>query len=110
MQAGDAYYSPAGTIHSIGGGLTLLEVQQNCDVTYRLYDFGRPRELHLDEGVAAARPDTSVLYMSGYSDDAILRHGVRKAAAHFIQKPFSIDALAHKIRETLNAASNVPVR
>jgi FixJ family two-component response regulator len=46
--------------------------------------------------------------MSGYSDDAILRHGVRKAAAHFIQKPFSIDALAHKIRETLNARGNVP--
>jgi len=64
----------------------------------------------LSERLTAARPDTSVLYMSGYSDDAILRHGVRKAAAHFIQKPFSIDALAHKIRETLNAASNVPVR
>jgi mannose-6-phosphate isomerase len=57
---GDAYYSPAGTLHSIGAGLTLLEVQQNCDVTYRLYDFGRPRELHLEEGVAAARPDAEV--------------------------------------------------
>ena len=55
-QAGDAYYSPAGTLHSIGAGLILLEVQQNCDVTYRLYDFGRPRELHLKEGVAAANP------------------------------------------------------
>ena len=57
---GDAYYSPAGTLHSIGGGLTLLEVQQNCDVTYRLYDFGRPRELHLAEGVAAARTDATI--------------------------------------------------
>lgn len=57
---GDAYYSPAGTLHSIGAGLTLLEVQQNCDVTYRLYDFGRPRELHLDEGVAAARTDAVI--------------------------------------------------
>src|SRR5690606_8536157 len=53
--AGDSYYSPAGTIHSIGGGLKLIEVQQNMDVTYRLYDFGRPRELHLDEAVGAAR-------------------------------------------------------
>jgi len=58
--AGDAYYSPAGTLHSIGAGLTLLEVQQNCDVTYRLFDFGRPRELHLDEGVAAARTDAKI--------------------------------------------------
>ena len=51
---GDAYYSPAGTLHSIGPGLTLLEVQQNCDITYRLYDFGRPRELHLEDGIAVA--------------------------------------------------------
>ena len=60
VEAGDAFYSPAGTLHSIGAGLTLLEVQQNCDVTYRLYDFGRPRELHLDQGVSAARPDSDV--------------------------------------------------
>lgn len=57
---GDSYYSPAGTLHSIGAGLTLLEIQQNCDVTYRLYDFGRPRELHVDEGVAAAKPALNV--------------------------------------------------
>jgi len=56
VRRGDVYYSPAGTIHSIGAGLKLIEVQQNADVTYRLYDFGRPRELHLDEAVAAAAP------------------------------------------------------
>lgn len=60
-ETGDAYYSPAGTLHSIGAGLTLLEVQQNCDVTYRLYDFGRPRQLHLDEGLAAAPPGAAVV-------------------------------------------------
>ena len=59
-EAGDAYYSPAGTIHAIGAGLTLLEVQQNTDLTYRLYDYGRPRELHLDQGIDAARTDLSV--------------------------------------------------
>jgi two-component system cell cycle sensor histidine kinase/response regulator CckA len=48
--------------------------------------------------------------MSGYSDDAIFRHGVKKAAASFIQKPFSIDALANKIRETLAATSNIPAQ
>lgn len=52
---GDSYYSPAGTIHAIGAGVTLVEVQQNSDTTFRLYDFGRPRELHLDESIAAAR-------------------------------------------------------
>jgi mannose-6-phosphate isomerase len=57
VRAGDVFYSPAGTIHSIGAGLRLIEVQQNVDLTYRLYDYGRPRELHLDKAVAAARPE-----------------------------------------------------
>lgn len=55
-RAGDLFWSPAGTVHAIGGGLSLIEVQQNLDLTYRLYDYGRPRELHLDDAVAVARP------------------------------------------------------
>ena len=54
VKSGDVIYSPAGTIHAIGPGLTLIEVQQNIDLTYRLYDYGRPRELHLEAGVAVA--------------------------------------------------------
>jgi mannose-6-phosphate isomerase len=54
VKAGDFIYSPAGTVHAIGSGLTVIEVQQNLDLTYRLYDYGRPRELHLDEGTAVA--------------------------------------------------------
>lgn len=54
VRAGDFIYSPAGTIHAIGAGLTLVEIQQNLDLTYRLYDYGRPRELHLDDAVAVA--------------------------------------------------------
>jgi hypothetical protein len=46
--------------------------------------------------------------MSGYSDDAVLRHGVRSASAHFVQKPFSIEALAQKVRETLAQPANIP--
>ena len=57
---GDFFYIPAGTVHAIGAGVSLIEVQQHADITYRLYDYGRPRELHLDDGVAAAdaRPYT----------------------------------------------------
>jgi mannose-6-phosphate isomerase len=51
VQAGDAFFIPAGTVHAIGGGLALCEVQQHSDVTYRLYDYGRPRELHLDKAL-----------------------------------------------------------
>ncbi len=52
---GDFFYLPAGTIHAIGAGVALIEVQQNADLTYRLYDYGRPRDLHLDAAVAVAR-------------------------------------------------------
>ena len=54
VKAGDFFYIPANTVHAIGAGVSLIEVQQNSDVTYRLYDYGRPRELHLDDGVAVA--------------------------------------------------------
>lgn len=56
VRAGDFFYSPAGTVHAIGGGVSLIEIQQNLDLTFRLYDYGRPRELHLDEAVAVAKP------------------------------------------------------
>lgn len=54
VKAGDYFYIPAGTVHAIGAGITLVEVQQHADITYRLYDYGRPRELHLDDGVAVS--------------------------------------------------------
>lgn len=53
--AGDTFFIPAGTVHAIGGGLVLCEIQQHSDVTYRLYDYGRPRELHLDHSLAVSR-------------------------------------------------------
>jgi mannose-6-phosphate isomerase len=53
-KAGDVIYSAARTVHAIGAGLTLIEVQQNVDLTYRLYDYGRPRELHLEVGVVVS--------------------------------------------------------
>ena len=57
VKAGDYFYIPAGTVHAIGAGITLVEVQQNADITYRLYDYGRPRELHLEDGVAVSKAE-----------------------------------------------------
>lgn len=54
VKSGDFVYIPANTVHAIGAGITLIEVQQNSDITYRLYDYGRPRELHLDKAIAVA--------------------------------------------------------
>jgi mannose-6-phosphate isomerase len=54
VKAGEYFYIPAGTVHAIGAGIKLVEVQQYADITYRLYDYGRPRELHLDDGVSVS--------------------------------------------------------
>ena len=52
--AGDTFLVPAGTVHALGPGLTLVEVQEQSDITYRLFDYGRGRELHLAHGLAVA--------------------------------------------------------
>ena len=56
VKEGDFLYCASDTIHAIGGGLTVIEVQQNSETTYRLYDYGSDRELHLEDGMAVADP------------------------------------------------------
>lgn len=67
VKAGETYYTPAHTVHAIGAGLVLCEIQQHSDVTYRLWDYGRPREIHVEKAVpisdlgvhpGAARPES----------------------------------------------------
>jgi mannose-6-phosphate isomerase len=58
VKAGDMVYVDAGTVHAIGPGMVVLETQQYSDTTYRLYDYGRPRELHLREGLAVTKTKT----------------------------------------------------
>ena len=63
VEAGQFVFVPAGTVHAIGAGITLAEVQENCDVTFRLYDWGRlgldgkPREAHVEEALLAMQYD-----------------------------------------------------
>jgi mannose-6-phosphate isomerase len=57
VNQGDSFFVPAGTVHAIGAGLALCEVQQHSDITYRLYDYGRPRELHLDKALQVANTE-----------------------------------------------------
>lgn len=54
VAAGDFIFVPGGTIHAIGAGIVLAEIQQRSDTTFRLFDFGRCRELHEDDAVAAS--------------------------------------------------------
>ncbi len=58
IHAGDMIYVEAGTVHTIGPGSVLVETQQNSDITYRLYDYGRGRELHVELGLQAVRERT----------------------------------------------------
>ncbi len=51
VKAGETYFIPAHTVHAIGAGIVLCEIQQNSDVTYRLWDYGRPREIHVEKAV-----------------------------------------------------------
>lgn len=54
VSAGEAIFVPAGTIHSIGAGLVIAEVQQRSDATFRMFDHGRQRELHIEDAIAVA--------------------------------------------------------
>jgi mannose-6-phosphate isomerase len=56
---GEMIYVAGGTVHTLGPGSIIVETQQQSDTTYRLYDYGRPRELHLKEGLAAVRERVS---------------------------------------------------
>ncbi|HLM55985.1 MAG TPA: type I phosphomannose isomerase catalytic subunit [Pyrinomonadaceae bacterium] len=61
VEAGETVYIPAGTLHALGPGLLLYEVQQSSDTTYRVYDWDRPatagRKLHVEESIAVADPE-----------------------------------------------------
>ena len=87
VKPGAFFYIPAGTVHAIGAGVSLIEVQQTSEVTYRLYDYGRPRELHLDEGVAVARGEV-------HPPDC-RSHVAASAAARLVEGPlFRLDQVA----------------
>ena len=58
VHAGDMLYVDAGTVHAMGPGVVILETQQTSDLTYRMYDYGRPRELHLEKSFEAMRVTT----------------------------------------------------
>ncbi len=60
VETGDMIFVDAGTVHAIWPGAILLETQQNCDITYRMFDYGRPRELHIEKSLEALKFETRV--------------------------------------------------
>jgi mannose-6-phosphate isomerase len=59
VTAGEMVFVDAGTVHAIGPGVVLLETQQTCDVTFRMYDYGRPRELHVEQALGVMKLKTA---------------------------------------------------
>ncbi|MFM2288589.1 MAG: hypothetical protein RL684_1732 [Pseudomonadota bacterium] len=82
VAAGDAWYVAPGTIHTLGPGLVLLEVQQQSDATFRLFDYGRQRGLDADEGVAAASASQEAVQAPLHRLDAY--RTVLVASPHFV--------------------------
>ena len=54
VKAGDCYFIPSGTVHAIGAGCLIYEIQQNSNLTYRVYDYGRGRELHIGKALTVS--------------------------------------------------------
>ena len=79
VSPGDMVYVDAGTVHAIGPGMTLLEVQQTCDVTYRIFDYGRKRDLHLAEALAVIKLTT---------DAGKVKPHARNGYTRLIETPF----------------------
>jgi mannose-6-phosphate isomerase len=73
VSAGDMVFVDAGTVHAIGPGVVLLETQQTCDVTFRLYDYGRPRELHLEQGLGVMKMATAAGKVAARAMDGFVR-------------------------------------
>ncbi len=93
VKAGDVLFSPAGVVHALGKGIVFCEVQQNSDITYRLYDWGRagtdgkPRPLHLDRGIAvldiSQQPRAAIRPLSLPVSDATVRRTMLCACRYF---------------------------
>lgn len=88
VHAGDMIYVDAGTVHAIGPGAVIVETQQNSDTTFRLYDYGRPRELHIEHGLMATREKTR----AGKVVHASTKSGKGKTQVNLVASPhFVVD-------------------
>ena len=97
--ADDMVFVDAGTVHAIGPGVTLLETQQTSDTTFRLYDYGRPRELHLSQGIAVSRSETR----AGKVQPFAMQNGMRLIQ----EKYFTVDRFEVNAGERLELGDGV---
>ncbi|GCF11517.1 type I phosphomannose isomerase catalytic subunit [Dictyobacter arantiisoli] len=107
VQAGDVVYVPAGTVHAIGSGILLYELQEYSDITYRMYDYGRltasgqPRELHIERSLEVSHYTQSaqikmhpvqVASTEAYDDRCLI------ASDYFLTREITLKAGAYRDR------------
>ena len=101
VYTGDMIYVSGGTVHTLGPGSVIVETQQQSDTTYRLYDYGRPRELHLTEGLAAVK--TRVASGKVVRPAPVQVSGTRNRHAQLVSAPyFVVDMFELKDAQELN--------
>lgn len=93
VKAGDMVFVDAGTVHAIGPGMVVLETQQYSDTTYRLWDYGRPRELHVEAGMAVTRTDTQAGLVAPVEGNGFTRLVV---SPYFVVDRFTLSGAAEK--------------
>ena len=105
---GDFIYNPAGTVHALGPGLTVMEIQQAVDLTYRLFDYGRPRQLHLEEAsdVVEPRPHCNPLDTHVGGESKLLVDGPHFGVAWCVGEPPQLPA---KMRDVQLLPIDAPV-
>ncbi len=92
VEKGDMIFVDAGTVHAIGPGVVLLETQQNSDLTYRMYDYGRPRELHVDRSMEAMKLHTKAGKVAPVQEN---KHVKLIAVPYFRADRFTLDHKGH---------------
>jgi len=110
VHPGETYFVPAGTVHAIGSGIALCEIQQNSDVTYRLFDYGRDRELHLQPAQeimhAACHPGKSIPRDIGNGIHLLVECSWFRTYSTIVDRPKDID-IQTRILIVLEGAGNV---
>jgi mannose-6-phosphate isomerase len=99
VNKGDMIFVDAGTVHAIGPGAVILETQQTSDLTYRMYDYGRPRELHLEKSLEAMRLSTGA---GKFAPENVNGHSVL-----IDQKYFRVERWATVSPSSENASADV---
>lgn len=85
VRPGQVYFIPPGTVHALGEGIVLCEIQENTDITYRLYDYGRPRELHLEKALDVAR-------LEPHPGPSVPQGHVLASCDYFVTERFDVEA------------------